>query len=289
MKTIRVILSIFYVLAFNVDCNAQEHDGGDYRTAIKNLITANKEHQVFTTPLLAGFSDIKEYDIRMIIFEEEYSRTSDLKRVWKKYQEEQWIEDQIDVFEKVSTKDFSESELKTIEKDLLAAEKNNTILSNKANILSAFYNPLSLYLKGNFKGYEAPDCQDSYKQLCRTYYRLSGMEDAFNKRLKEKIKIEPYARHKKEVSAFFEENALVFFMLICHKNMSEEDLQGCVHYLSKTAPLVSQLQNFSEAHDSEIRKLCQKKFRLWFKREEKELYGILQEWERDFGSGMKEE
>lgn len=290
MKIYKLFLFLLYVLAFNLDGNAQEHDGGDYRTAVKDLITSNKEHQVFKTPLLAGFSDIKEYDIRMIIFEAKYPRANDLKRVWKKYQEEQWLEDQIDVFMEISAQAFTLSELQEIEKSLPAIEKNNTIQSSKANILMNFdTTPLNLYLKGNFKGFEAPDCSDSYKQLCRTYYKQSGMEDAFNKRLKEILKIESYARHKKEVSAFFEENASVFFMLICHKNMSEEDLQGCVHYLSSTAPTFSKLQDFSETHDLETRKLCQKKFRQWFKREELELYGILQEWEREFGSGMKEE
>ena len=115
------------------------------------------------------------------------------------------------------------------------------------------------------------------------------MDAEFDKRQQALLGIEAYTRHKKEVRAYFEENSIVFFMRICYNLLSEENLHICVNYLLSTSPLYNQLQKLSDDHRQQIKALCQKRFRLWFKQEEPELYAILQEWENDFGSGMQEE
>ena len=284
MKTKKIVLVTLMLMGLNVCVYAQEN-AEEYRAAVIELIKANRETKSCPVLAVAGSSLMNrswysESDDAFVLAW--VSLQKEVKtRLWNTYQEKQFIDDQTDIFVKTCKKQFGLSAVKKLTDDLPVIKNVAMFTESKPIILQNFGRYIRPYVKGELQGVEAPECSEAYKQLSEQFYTLLGMQKMFDQDMKVYVGQPSFAWYIEEVKTFYAENERVFFLRICHENLSEADLKACVEYLSAKPALYIELDNLSEKKHKEISKMCWDKFVEWMKRDEPDVYNALKDWQKD--------
>ena len=204
-------------------------------------------------------------------------------QLWNAYHESQFYDDQADIFLKTVNKKFSIEEVKALTDDLPTIKKLQPIIHNKNGITGSFRRNLIPYIKGDFQGFEEPECSNTYKLLCEQLYSLIGMQNAFDKSMKSLFKEPLFTRKADDVKTYYAENKKVFFLRICLENLSEEDLKECVEYVSKQPRPYDEIAEIPDKTNQEIGQMCWEKFVEWMMVEEPDMFSVMIDWIKDMG------
>lgn len=222
-----------------------------YRAAVRELIAVNWKQGSKDCAALVG---LKPSNIIVPGHENANS-----KKRYLVYYDEQFLDDQTDLFFEFCKEKFSLADVRSMTADMPVISKW-LLLTRNPKVLGLFQNAAISHLNGSFQGFEQPDVTDSYKALCEQLYTLTNMQAIFD----ESCKVHPqYKSNPQELEAFYKANAPKFFLIVCQKNVTEAELKACVDMCAQQPHLYQKLIDHSAAHEEEITRIAKSFFYVW--------------------------
>ncbi len=265
---IKELLLVFIIMSIgmNVSVNAQKNYNDEYRTVAAWLIEDNlRTASVKGNPLIC--SDMLEKIIEAWKFwskQKKYAPNyteADIDSVRMKYYVNHIVDDMADVFVDNCAKDISLEDLKELKEQWLTIKMVN--LFDRDDVNSLLIEATDNYLLGKFNGYKEPECTESYLALFNQFYTLLGLPERFEK---DKKRVAGLKRFSKErVESFYAQQPRIFVLLICQRNISEENMKKCIDYLTDNEKenVYERILKISKRSEKQITDKQVRKFVTW--------------------------
>lgn len=199
-----------------------------------------------------------------------------MNSVWESYSSSQSsIDDFTSIFVDCCHNVISIDKLRQFKEDWDALKLASIV--DRKDVQHTFSLFLNNFLNGESNGIKVSQCTDSYQSLVNQYYELSGAKESL---MGTKDLILRSGRFSpKQVEAFYATEPQNFVMLICQKNIPEENLQECVGYLkdTKRRGIYKKILTLGEKQERKIQKLQFDRFLSWLMDEKNKQKGIPEE------------
>ena len=188
------------------------------------------------------------------------------------YTSRQMASDMADIFWDYCHKSVSLEEVEALKEDWVTIKMIS--IFDEEEVHNLFLKSLEKYMNGEFKGFNQPECTETYLTLFEQLYEKLSLQNVFERERRKAVGLYP----QEKMETFFSEQQKLFSITICRRYISEKDMQICIDYLSDTKRQAAyeKISNIAKDNEKVISDRLLDKYLAWIKQKvDLEPYNVL--------------